>query len=254
MVTVHDLPPLRFDDEGTLPRWSLASGSRDACVITPSQFAEDEVRTFMKPRRVEVIPYGVSAAFLGHGAPSSEVTEAYDLEPGTYVVHAAGVTDRKNVPALADAWRRVAKRRPDLRLVLCGAESPRRSSLFQGVPNVRLVGKVPPPTVAALMYSALCVVVPSTYEGFGLPALEGMAVGAPVIAARRGALPEVCGEAALLVEPDAASIAEAILDLAGDESERQRLARLGTDRASSFTWTAAAEAHARVYREVIAGG
>ena len=251
VVTVHDLPPQRFPDEGKLPGWSLASARAAARVIAPSTFAADEIRTFTRAERIEVIPYGVSSPFQGCEQPDAEAAAALGLEVGGYVVHAAGVTQRKNLPALAEAWELVARRNPELRLVLCGSPSDRRTSLFGHLPRVVLPGKLRPEAIAALMSAALCVVVPSLYEGFGLPALEGMAVGTPVVAARRGALPEVCGDAALLVEPDAAAIAEAILDLAGDADERERLSAAGRRRAGGFSWSAAAAAHAAVYQAVL---
>jgi glycosyltransferase involved in cell wall biosynthesis len=97
------------------------------------------------------------------------------------------------------------------------------------------------------MAGALAVVVPSTYEGFGLPALEAMAAGAPVVAARAGALPEVCGEAAVLVAPTPDGLARGISDLANDEALRANLSSRGRLRAREFTWAAAAEGHLSAY-------
>jgi len=101
------------------------------------------------------------------------------------------------------------------------------------------------------MRRATLVVVPSTYEGFGLPALEGMACGVPVVAARRGALPEVCANAGLLVEPDGASLAKGIDRVLTDEKLANDLRHNGPKRAAEFDWDFAAHEHLRVYAEVL---
>ena len=102
------------------------------------------------------------------------------------------------------------------------------------------------------MRRASAVVVPSTYEGFGLPALEAMVCGTPVVAARRGALPEVCGDAALLVEPDGAAIAEGIERVLAEEALAGDLRDRGLRRAAEFDWDIAARRHLQVYRAALA--
>ena len=96
------------------------------------------------------------------------------------------------------------------------------------------------------------MVVPSLYEGFGLPALEGMACGRPVVAARTRALPEVRDDAALLVEPDADSLAAGLLQVLEDETLADSLRERGVARAATFSWQLAAERHLQVYRDVLA--
>jgi len=100
------------------------------------------------------------------------------------------------------------------------------------------------------MAAAEGVVVPSIYEGFGLPALEGMAVGTPVVAAARGALPEVCGDAAVLVDPSVESLAGALIALGRHELDRPSLVSRGLQRASLFSWDRAAQDHLRVYERI----
>ncbi|HVM06433.1 MAG TPA: glycosyltransferase family 1 protein [Acidimicrobiales bacterium] len=250
VVTVHDLPPARFADEGSLPRFAIRSARRAAGVICPSRFAEEEIRQLCGVERIWVIPYGLSEEFR-RPSPLAEAELAGLGVTGRYVVHAAGATTRKNLAALADAWRMLASRHPDVMLVLCGPPDRRRTDLFSALPRVAMPGRLPPLTVAGLMAGAAAVAVPSTYEGFGLPALEGMAAGAPVVAARAGALPEVCGEAARLVEPTGEGLAEGLDDVLSDPDEADRLAAPGRERAMAFDWATAARAHLQVYQEIL---
>jgi glycosyltransferase involved in cell wall biosynthesis len=100
-----------------------------------------------------------------------------------------------------------------------------------------------------LLGTASVAVVPSLYEGFGLPALEGMAAGVPVVAARRAALPEVCGDAAYLVEPDGPGLAEGMIAALTDDRTTARQVSRGRDRAAEFTWEASAAAHAVLWQD-----
>ena len=251
VVTVHDLPPLRFDDEGGLPRWA-AEGARDAFgVVCPSAFAAREVESLLGVERTWVVHNGVSPDFSTATPFDGAELRMRGIE-GRCVLHAGGATKRKNLAALAEAWSHVAARATDTTLVLCGPPDPRRDRLFADLPRTTFLGHLPSGEVARLMRAASAVVVPSLYEGFGLPALEGMAAGAPVVAANRGALPEVCGDAALFVEPSATAIAAGLLVVLGAQEVAARLRREGPGRAAAFTWSAAADATLAVYEEAVA--
>jgi glycosyltransferase involved in cell wall biosynthesis len=219
-------------------------------VICPSHFAADEVTTLLRPRRVWVIPNGVGEE-VARAVPMSADELAVHGIGGPYVLHAGGATTRKNLDALAGAWKLVAARRPGSTLVLCGPPHPRRDRLFAGLPDVRYLGRLEPAVVARLMRSAAAVVVPSLYEGFGLPALEGMAAGVPVVAADRGALPEVCGTAALLVPATAGGIADGLAEVLDDGARAAELRARGPARAADFSWSSAADQTLKVYEEVL---
>lgn len=240
VLTVHDLPPLRFDDEGELPRWAAESARRAALVLCPSAFAAGEVAELLGVERVRVVPNGVDL----NGAQPERPPGA----SGRFVLHVGGATARKNLEGLAAAWPLVARAAPDTTLVLCGPPHPRRDRLFAAQRNVVALGHVTHDRVLALMRAADAVVVPSLYEGFGLPALEGMAAGVPVVAANRGALPEVCGDAALLVEPTAEALADGILAVLEDGDA---LRAAGPARAAAFTWERAAAETLAVYEEAM---
>jgi alpha-1,3-rhamnosyl/mannosyltransferase len=250
VVTVHDLPPARFPDEGSLPRFAVPSAQRAAGVICPSRFAEGEIRELCGVKRVWVIPYGLNEEF--RDSSPLAVGDLRDMGiTGRYVVHAAGATARKNLPALAEAWRAVTGQHPDVMIVLCGPPDHRRTDLFAPLPRVVMPGRIPLAAVAGLMAGAAAIVVPSTYEGFGLPALEGMAAGTPVVAANRGALPEVCGQAARLVEPTGEGLAEGLDKVLTDPAYAARLVALGRAQAAIFDWDLAARAHLQVYEEIL---
>jgi glycosyltransferase involved in cell wall biosynthesis len=147
-----------------------------------------------------------------------------------------------NLPGLVDATRRTGH---ELRIV--GARGWGDLGVSAG-DDVRFLGFVPDEELARLYRGSLCVAYPSLYEGFGIPVLEALACGAPVVTSEGSAMAEVAGDAAVLVDPRdvdaiAAGIAEAI-------ARRDELARLGPERARRYTWDASAEATVAVYREL----
>lgn len=246
VVTVHDLPPLRFPDEGHLPEWSVSTSRRARAVIVPSQFAANEVSELLGVNNIVVIPNGVDAAFRDAQALDASAWEAMGL-PERFVLHAAGATQRKNLQGLSDAWRLLAPNEPDVGLVLVGPGDPRREAAFSGLDRVRILDYLPPERVARLMASAELVVVPSAYEGFGLPALEAMAVGTPVVASDRGALPEVCSDAAVLVPPTPEGLARGLRSALNDGDLRSACVIRGKERAAIFSWEASARGHLACY-------
>lgn len=246
VLTIHDLVPWRFADEGQPPADAAATARRAEVVICPSQFSADEVASEFGVANPVAIHNGVDRAFFDALPMAEAELAALGIRP-PFVLHAGGCTDRKNLSGLADAWARVRGDRSDLTLVLLGPPDPRRDHLFGPLPGTVLAGRVPDETLRGLMAAAAVVVVPSLYEGFGLPALEGMAAGVPVVAARRSSLPEVCGDAALMVEPDGSSLAEGILAALDDGPATRDLIERGRLRAAGFTWEASALAHARLW-------
>lgn len=251
VLTVHDLPGLHFPDEGSIGPSLLRSATRSRGVICPSQFAADEIWQILKPRNVWVIPNGVSPHISTTDAWTSDRVRAVGIDR-PFILHAGGSTLRKNLVALGQAWRLVTEAVGlEVLLVQCGPPSAARTSSSAGVPNVLHLGHLPPSDVAGLMKAAQCVIVPSLYEGFGLPALEGMACGVPVVASNTGALPEVCADAAFLVEPTAAGLAEGLIAALTDESLRAELRKRGPVRAAEFTWDRAGALHRQAYEELL---
>ncbi len=250
VLTIHDVVPWRFPDEGMPPSDAASSARRAAVVVCPSQFSADEVAAQLGVRAPVAVPNGVDRAFFDAVALSEDELARFGIRP-PFVLHAGGCTRRKNLEGLAGAWPLVASVAPDATLVLVGPPDERRDRLFGPLPGTVRTGRLDADAVPRLMAAAAVVVVPSLYEGFGLPALEAMAAGVPVVAARRGALPEVCADGALLVEPDADALAEGIATgLARQGDTESRVAR-GRRRAEGFTWEASAQAHATLWRSQV---
>jgi alpha-1,3-rhamnosyl/mannosyltransferase len=178
-----------------------------------------------------------------------------------YVLFAAAVHPRKNLAALRDAMAGLARRGwPHVLVVAGGPAADRADSSdleeaagaeLPGAPGrVRRVEALDTRELASLMAGAAAFCLPSHWEGFGLTALEAMACGTPVVVSDRGALPEVVGDAGLVVSPDAADVEEALDRVLGDAALAERLGRAGRARAEGFTWRRTAEGWTAVLRDM----
>jgi glycosyltransferase involved in cell wall biosynthesis len=272
VVTVHDVIPLRCPGAVSrryrlLFRVLLGRAVRAAArVITVSEFTRRELigRHPGAAGRVVVVPNGVDPAFCAAADAQADrrVRERHGLA-GRYLLFVGVFEPRKNVPLLVDAFEILRHTRPDasdLQLALAGGAGWRGERIAAAVrsrgldPAVRLLGYVPDDELPALYRGATLAVVPSQYEGFGLPALEAMACGAPVLASDAGALPETVGDAAELFTPgDAGALARRIADLAAAPQRLAALRERGLARAAGFTWDRTAAGTLEVYRETARG-
>jgi glycosyltransferase involved in cell wall biosynthesis len=248
VVVLHDASVWRSPASFSLAyrtwhRFAEGVGARRAsCVITVSEFSRRELVEVLglAPESVVVIPNGVGARF-SPGADPEPVRRRHRLER-PYVLAVGTAQARKNLTLLAVLSERLVG--DGVEVVWAGGSA--------SVHGVRALGYVAEDDLPGLYAGATTFVMPSRYEGFGIPCVEAMASGTPVVAANSGALPETCGGAAVLADPDdAEGFASAVLSTIGDEALRERLRADGLARAAGLTWERAAAATDRLLRRLI---
>jgi len=264
VVTIHDLAiyacPETFAWQQHLhmrPHLRLAA-RQAAHVIADSAHARDDIarRLGIAPERITAVPLGVRADLFGAAAaPGDEgIARRFDLPP-RYFLYTGTIQPRKNIDVVVRAYARLGG--SSWPLLLAGRRRPDYDPewLRRPPPGVRYLGAPSDDELAVLYRRAGVLVSPSSYEGFGLTALEAMASGCPVIGTAVTSIPEVVGEAALLLpRPDVGPLADAMQRVAGDDDLRTELARRGRARAATFTWGETARRTREVYRRVVTRG
>lgn len=262
VVTVHDLIPFLYPRDYPWVRRAripalhlLRFASR---VITPSQATANDVQRLahVPAARVRVVPEGIDTGFVP--SPSERIASTLRRLGiyGPYVLSVGTFDPRKRISVLAEAFALVRARR-DVRLVIAGdqgtfALAVRGALAAAGVAQHTVVtGLVPNEALVDLYSGSACFVLTSAFEGFGLPPLEAMACGAPVVMFHNSALPEVAGPSTLVTpDGDAAALAEAISGLLTDEGSLAHNREAGIAWAKRFTWARTADRTVDVYREV----
>jgi glycosyltransferase involved in cell wall biosynthesis len=266
VVTIHDLTLLTHPEwhEASKVRWfgwamrrAVAAATRVLCVSATTA-ADLAGRLEVPADRVDVTPLGTDL----RPAPAERVAELrrrLGLD-GPYLLGLGTVEPRKDLPTLVRAFAALAADLPH-RLVLAGLAGWGAGELAAAVAasgvadRILVAGYVPEADKAALLTGADVFAYPSLYEGFGLPVLEAMACGTPVVTTTGGSLPEVADDAATLIEPgDPHALAAAVAKLATDPAARQDAAARGRTRAAGFTWARCAELTAAAYRRAAAPG
>ncbi len=257
VVTVHDLTSVRFPelcDAASLvyPQMLRRALDRGAMVHAVSRFVADEVVADLgaDPDQVVVVHSGTPTVPVADPARGRALAgaECYVLALGT-------VEPRKDLPLLVRAFDALAAARPDVRLVIAGADGWGAQALSQALAQARhrdqmvRLGWVDAGQRAALLRGASLLAYPSRYEGFGFPPLEAMTVGVPVVASDAGALPEVLGDAAVLVPVgDAVALADALVAVLDDPERQASLITAGHRQVGRYDWTRTAEHMVDLYR------
>ncbi len=265
VLTVHDMLPWRYPE--TYGRMALArqrllvtrvarSASR---ILVGAEYTRRDVVEHLgvSARRVEVVPLGVDGRFNRMETDPSQLAHRFGIPPGPFVLWVGTLEPRKNLSSLLRAFALVRRRAPQVSLVLVGewglADAEVERDLDQLGRSVIRPGFVTDEELAVLYSATTCFVFPSLYEGFGLPPLEAMACGAPVIASDRSSIPEVVGDGGMLVDPvDTDALADAIESVVLDPARAEELRRAGLARARQFTWARSAEMTLQTYRAALA--
>jgi len=275
VVTVHDMASLFFEEtrsrlEMEWRRYRFRRGLvRAKRVIAVSEATRRDVQNRMgvPPERISKVYNAPDPGFLTgpeHAAEEQQrIMERYQINY-PFLLYAGNIRRHKNVPRLVEAFavlREKLEAHPaykELRLVIIGDTISQFPAVRQAViksrvePVVRFLGFVPFDALRCFYQCAAAFVFPSRYEGFGLPPLEAMACGAPVVTSNVSSLPEVVGDAAVLVNPENVfDIARGIADVLLDENLRAELIRRGHEQAARFSWSRAARQVLEIYREAV---
>jgi glycosyltransferase involved in cell wall biosynthesis len=278
VVTVHDMANLLFEEERSkfwmqLRRYRFRRGlSRANRVIAVSEATKRDVENLMgvPPQRIRRVYNAPDPAFFNRandpgGQQQQLIMERYQISY-PFLLYAGNIRRHKNIPRLVEAFAVVREQLAshelykDLRLIIIGDTISENPAVRQAViksrveTTVRFLGFVPFETLRCFYESAAGFVFPSRYEGFGLPPLEAMACGTPVVTSNVSSLPEVVGDAAVLVNPENVfDIARGIRDVLLDEELRARLIRRGREQAARFSWSWTARQVLEIYQEAVQG-
>lgn len=266
IVTIHDAfayvyPETHNRLDTWRYRWMLPStAARADAVLTDSRHSRRDLvqHVGVAARKLHVAGCGLDRRFqpIVDKTVQQAVIDRYNI-PTPYLLYVGGITARKNIARLFEAYARVRERHPQITLVIGGKRQWQTRAIdaaferLQLADQVHFTGYVADADLPTLYSAATAFVFPSLYEGFGLPPLEAMACGTPVITANVSSLPEVVGDAALLVDPyDVQSLADAIERVIQDDALRRMLRQRGLERAAQFSWAQVARKTVQVYEQV----
>jgi len=271
VVTIHDLIPLILPEYrgGPLVRAYtalVATASRSAAlVLTDSKSSRQDILAHLglPPEQVRAVPLATDDRFCPAPAPDDVAVRARYALPERYVLYLGGFDRRKNVSAALTAYLWAGPVIGDECPLVVAGRLPERNTFFTPDPRrlvqamgldpdwVRFIGQVGEEEKPALYRGAVAFIFPSRYEGFGLPPLEAMACGVPVVGSDVASIPEVVGDAGVLLDPDdAAGMAGAVIQLARDPDFRAELSRRALAQAARFSWERTARETLAAYREV----
>lgn len=268
ILTVHDLSFVRVPGTAN-PRLKVfldkvvpSSACRSTHILADSSATKhDLIELYNLPsNKITVLLSGVDARFYHDITRRAWIRSKYHLPDQPYIFTVGTVQPRKNYERLVRALAQVRAKYSDLCLVIAGGQGWLNQPIYDTIRQlnmqdfVHLTGYVDDNDLPTLYSDAICVAYPSLYEGFGLPILEAMACGTPVVTSNVSSMPEVAGDAAVMVDPyDVEALAYALEQVITDDSLRQLLIHRGYQQASHFTWERAAQGLFTVYRKILSG-
>ena len=254
VLSIQDVAGMHFPDEAQFPEWTGDAVTRAARVITASSFSAGELESVLGVGRekIRIVTNGPGHPMSVDTPPASDDELRAIGVTRPYVIRMGGYSERKNVPMLLRAWPDV-HRQTGAVLVMTGSTHPAAQAQLaeaSSLPGVVLLDYVAAPMLQRLLRTASALVSTSTYEGFGLPPLEAMRAGVPVVAVRAGAVEEVCDDAAFLVDNDIGALRDGLTRVLEDRALRDQLVARGLSRCEAFSWTRAAGELLDVYCEI----
>lgn len=266
VTTIHDVFAWSLPGYSSLldtliyKQWLTRPWAKTDAIITVSSQSRADIIKYLKadPEKLHIVPYGVASIFqpLRPGDIRTVVVDKLGIRR-PYILYVGALTERKNITRLIHAFSKVREGYPELLLVLAGPRSWKQTPIENIVSelglseHVHLTGPLTDKELPALYNGAMLFAFPSLYEGFGMPVLEAMACGTPVITSNVSSLPEVAGDAGIMVDPeDVDALTEAIRRIVSDCSLREKLRELGLVRASRFSWQSTATQTLAVYEKV----
>jgi alpha-1,3-rhamnosyl/mannosyltransferase len=217
---------------------------------------QDAVRVLgIAPEKIEVIHSGVASAFFETGEAAVEDARARYSLAKPFILSVGTIEPRKNIDLLLSAYQALPQSlRDEFELVLAGPVGWAANSTIARLQQVRYLGYVPESDIAPLTAAATVFAYPSLYEGFGFPVAQALAAGVPVVTSNISSLPEIAGDAAILIDPRSlAELRDALCRLLLSPDLRMQLASRGRERAKLFQWRTCAERSLRFFREAAAG-
>jgi len=256
VVTVHDLIHLHYPPSYVAYCYaktmlSLSCRKAKMIIVISENTKKDLVKMLaIDPDKIRVIYPGVGEEFCPSPNPEDRLSTP---NKAGYILHVGNIKPTKNIKMIIDAFLLALKDIPDAHLVLIGKNSMRGyTKKLDKHPNIQFLGEMKHKGLVNLYRDAKIFVFPSLYEGFGLPPLEAMACGLPVICSNVSSLPEVVGDAAIMIDPNKVNeLSQAIIRLWKDDAKRREYSEKGLARAKMFTWAKCADETAEVYRECL---
>jgi glycosyltransferase involved in cell wall biosynthesis len=268
VAVIHDLAAHHYPQQTAYKDWLLlhifsAYVARQANqIIAISQATADDIERFYgRTKNVHVVHLGVDheqfRVFTGEERESSwqSLTRSYKLKAKNYILYVGQLQPRKNLVRLVEAFEILQRQEPTLQLVIAGSHGWLQKPILERIAssrareNIILAGRVPEHLLPALYNHAQVFVLPSLYEGFGMPIVEAFASGCPVVTANVSSMPEVAGDAAILIDPTSTDSLVQVIQEA--RRERESLIKRGLARAQHFTWDACAQRTLDIIRSAV---